>query len=564
MTLPSPSPRWPAGLPTHLACPERSVHDNLAQAARERPDAVATIFYGGTLTYAELLERVEGLCAFLQHVCGVRRGDRVLLDLQNSPQFVASYYAILRADAVVVPVNPMNLERELRYLAEDSGARVAIVGDEVADRFDALMGGAIDHLVVARYGDLVPADTPYALPDVVAAPRVIRAPRPDLHDWNAAVATPDAPLPHLAGPDDVCVQPYTSGTTGHPKGCVHTHRSVMFTAVAQAVWYAMTPDSVLTAVQPLFHVAGMQGSMNAGLYAGAAMVLMARWDRDLVPTLFEDFGVTFWNAAPTMVVDVMASPNFSERAFASLRTLTGGGAAMPQAVAAQLRERFGLEFVEGYGMTETMSPTHINPPAHPKRQCLGIPIFDTDARVVDPETLAELPDDAVGEIVVSGPQILQRYWNRPEADAGAFFERDGKRFLRTGDMGRRDAEGYFFAVDRIKRMINASGFKVWPAEVEALMYEHPAIRECCVVAARDARRGETVKAFVVLKSDAHVTSQDLVDWARTAMASYKAPRIVEFTASLPRSASNKIDWRRLQDAPSSVPVSPQEELRDTA
>ncbi|CAN5688030.1 long-chain fatty acid--CoA ligase [soil metagenome] len=547
----TPSPRWPEGLPTHLACPERSVYANLEAVAAERPNAVATIFYGGLLRYAELKDHVDRLCAHLQHACGVKRGDRVLLDMQNSPQYIASYYAILRADAVVVPVNPMNMARELRYLAEDSGARVALIGAELLERFAALHGDVLDHLVVARYGDLVPADCGYALPEVVAAAPVVLPATAGLHAWTDAVQTEAAPLPHLAQPDDVCLQPYTSGTTGHPKGCVHTHRSVMFTAVAQAVWYDMTPDSVVTAVQPLFHVAGMQGSMNAGIYAGSAMLVMARWDRDLVPQLFEDFGVTFWNAAPTMVVDVMASPRFSERAFATLRTLTGGGAAMPQAVAAQLRERFGLEFCEGYGMTETMSPTHINPPAHPKRQCLGIAIFDTDARVIDPATLAELPAGEVGEIIVSGPQVLRSYWNRPDADAEAFINIDGKRFLRTGDMGRCDDEGYFFAVDRIKRMINASGFKVWPAEVEAMMYEHPAIRECCVVAARDERRGETVKAFVVLHDYAQgsVDAQALIDWARATMASYKAPRIVEFASALPRSGSNKIDWRSLQDAP---------------
>jgi fatty-acyl-CoA synthase len=188
--------------------------------------------------------------------------------------------------------------------------------------------------------------------------------------------------------------------------------------------------------------------------------------------------------------------------------------------------------------------------AAPKRQCLGIAVHETDARIVDPESLIELDDNVVGEIVVNGPQVLQGYWNRPQADAECFIELSGKRFLRTGDLGYRDAEGYFFAVDRLKRMINVSGFKVWPAEVEAAMYQNRAIRECCIVSAPDSYRGETVKALVVLDDGARATTSpdDIVSWARSAMASYKAPRAVVFVDALPRTASNKVNWRLLQDA----------------
>lgn len=201
-------------------------------------------------------------------------------------------------------------------------------------------------------------------------------------------------------------------------------------------------------------------------------------------------------------------------------------------------------------MTETMSPTHLNPLAAPKRQCLGIAVHETDARVIDPDTLEELGDGTVGEIIVHGPQVLQGYWNKPDADASAFIQRDGRRFLRTGDLGYRDADGYFFAVDRLKRMINVSGFKVWPAEVEAMMYEHPAIRECCVISSPDSYCGETVKALVAVHEAARstISPDDILSWSRARMASYKAPRSVVFVDSLPRSESNKISWRLLQDA----------------
>lgn len=549
-TTPVLSPAWPPDEPWQLALPDGTLYDALARAARSRPSHQATLFYGASLTYAELLQRVDALAGYLQADCGVGRGDRVLIALQNSPHHVMAYYAVMRADAVIVPVNPMNRTAEIEYLAADSGATVAIIGSELIEMFAPLVGRAITHALVAQYRDEVPAATPYTLPSCVTeSPRDVPS-SAGWHGWASALANNLAPAEMRAGPDDLMILPYTSGTTGKPKACMHTHRSALFTAVLQARWYGLGADDVMTGFMPLFHVAGMQGSMNSAIVSGAALLLMARWDKDLLPDLFETHGVTFWNAAPTMIVDVLASAGFRDRCFAKLKVLTGGGAAMPTAVAERLKGRFGLDFVEGYGMTETMSPTHLNPVAAPKRQCLGIAVHETDARVIDPDSLTELDDNVVGEIVVHGPQVLQGYWNRPQANAESFLELAGKRFLRTGDLGYRDADGYFFAVDRLKRMINVSGFKVWPAEVEAAMYQHRAVRECCIVSAPDAYRGETVKALVVLDEAARagISPGDLVSWARGAMASYKAPRSVVFVDALPRTASNKVDWRRLQDA----------------
>jgi fatty-acyl-CoA synthase len=221
---------------------------------------------------------------------------------------------------------------------------------------------------------------------------------------------------------------------------------------------------------------------------------------------------------------------------------------MPEALARKLEQVFGLPYVEGYGLSETMAPTHINPPQRPKRQCGGIPIFNTDARVVDTEKFTELKPNEVGEIIVSGPQVFRGYWKQPEATAEVFLEHDGKRFFRTGDLGYYDEEGYFFITDRLKRMINASGFKVWPAEVEALLYGHPAVQEACVIGAPDGYRGETVKALIVLKTNSSNTKPaDITDWARDKMAAYKVPRLVEFVEQLPKTPTGKILWRELQE-----------------
>jgi fatty-acyl-CoA synthase len=546
----SRSPAWPDGEPWRLDLPEGTLYDALARTADERPDHLATLFYGSAISYGELRRRIDAIAGFLQQVCGVAAGDRVLIALQNSPHYIAAYYAVMRANAVIVPVNPMNKTAEIDYLAADSGALVAIIGGDLIDQFAALAGGALAHVVVADYGEELPDECNYALPACVTQSAVEMPATAGWHCWQQAITCIAPPSAMMATPDTLVILPYTSGTTGKPKACMHSHRSALFTAVLQARWYRLGGDDVMTAFQPLFHVAGMQGSMNAAIAVGATMVLMARWDKDLIPDLFATHGVTFWNAAPTMIIDVLASPRFRDDCLAKLKILTGGGAAMPAAVAERLKTRFGLDFVEGYGMTETMSPTHLNPLAAPKPQCLGIPVHETDARVIDPETLAELGEGSVGEIIVAGPQVLRGYWNRPEADAIAFIEIDGKRFLRTGDLGTRDADGYFFAVDRLKRMINVSGFKVWPAEVEATMYQHPAIRECCIISAPDPYRGETVKALVILHEAAkgEASADELIGWARGAMASYKAPRAIVFVDSLPRSESNKIRWKLLQDA----------------
>ena len=343
--------------------------------------------------------------------------------------------------------------------------------------------------------------------------------------------------------------PYTSGTTGHPKGCMHTHRSVMSTLVGGVVWFQRTQDSVFLSALPLFHVTGLSGSLNGPLYVGGTIIVLPRWDRDTAALCMQRYRVNTFQAITTMLVDFLSNPKLPEYDLGSLRVVRGGGAAMPAAVAAKLLALTGQHFVEGYGMSETMAATHINPMHRPKPQCLGIPVFDVDARLIDPVTLREVPQGETGEIVVAGPQVMRGYWNDAAATAQAFTLIDGQRFLRTGDLAMVDEDGYFFMVDRLKRMINASGYKVWPAEVEALLYHHPAILEACVIAARDAKRGETVKALVVLKDEHRgtVTEVQVIEWAHAHMAAYKSPRIVEFVPSLPKSGSGKVQWRELQE-----------------
>jgi fatty-acyl-CoA synthase len=530
---------WPPGQPRTLELPRETVYANLAASAARQPERAAIDYYGRRIAYRDLKREVDALAGFLQQRCGVARGDRVLLYLQNSPQFVIGYYAILRADAVVVPVNPMNLTDELTHYVEDSQAHVAIVGQDVLPRIESL---GLSRLVVASYADYLPDETDLPLPGFLRGSQGSSA-------WKDAIHANLAPAPHAAGPDDLAVMPYTSGTTGKPKGCMHTHSSVQATTVPYLNWRGVQDGAVVLCALPMFHVTGMQAGMNSPIHLGATMVILSRWDRDCAAMQIERARVTNWSAITTMMVDFLSNPKLSSYDLSSLRVLGGGGAAMPEALARKLEDVIGLPFVEGYGLSETMAPSHINPPQRPKRQCAGIPFFNTDARVIDVESLSELASNQVGEIIVHGPQVFRGYWNQPEATAEAFLLHDGKRFFRTGDLGYYDEEGYFFITDRLKRMLNCAGFKVWPAEVEAMLYAHPAIQEACVIGARDAYRGETVKAVIVLKPQAKgaVLAQEIMEWARGKMAAFKVPRIVEFVDELPRTATGKILWRKLQE-----------------
>lgn len=538
---------WPDLVPKFLDLPATSLYSNLSVSALRYPQHPAIIYYGTTLTYAELEQQAEALAGYLQRA-GVQAGDRVLLYMQNSPQFVIGFYAILRANAVVVPVNPMNRKAELEYLIADTEAEVALCGRELLDNISGLVGHTqLREVIVSAYGEYVREPTDLALPDAVTLDSSLPD-LPGLTPWQQAMEAAYQPGPLTAGPDDLCVIPYSSGTTGNPKGCTHTHHSAMATTVYCSVWGNSQHDVVQLVSVPMFHVTGMQVCMNASIYLGATQVIMTRWDRKTAARLIERHGITSWRNIPTMVVDLLSDPDIEQYDLSTLKSIGGGGAAMPAAIAAKLENKLGLRYSEGYGLSETLSATHMNPPAAPKAQCLGIPIIGVDARVIDVDSLREVGVGETGEIVLHGEQVFQGYWRRPEATAEAFIELDGKRFFRSGDLGHYDEEGYFFLVDRVKRMINASGYKVWPAEVEALLYGHPAVHEVCIISAPDERRGETVKAVVVLAAGHDgTTADDILDWCKNNMSAYKCPKLVEFVDSLPKSPAGKIMWRALQE-----------------
>jgi fatty-acyl-CoA synthase len=550
---------WPARLPHSLVLPDTTLWFNLEVSAQRYPHKAAYVFFGQSLTFLQLHQQAQALAGWLQQQ-GVAQGDRVLLFMQNCPQFVTAFYAVQRAGAVVVPVNPMNRAEEFTHYITDAQALVAITTADLAgivseanQRVLAAGHPGLRQTLVTRLSDALPAQM---AAEEMPAPALLAWLMSDptlpaqCTRWADALQATLRPGEVAVSPDDMALLPYTSGTTGLPKGCVHTHRTLMANVVGGGLWGAVSAETISLGVVPMFHITGMMYSVLASVYSASTVLLMPRWDRELAGRLISRHKVTHWTCIPTMIIDLFGSPNYQSFDLSSLRYLSGGGAAMPQAVAARLQEEFGLTFAEGYGLTETAAPSHANPPDRAKLQCLGIPIFGVDSRVIDPTSLAEMPNDEVGEIVTHGPMVFKGYWGHPEATAAAFIEIDGKAFFRTGDLGRRDSEGYFFITDRLKRMINASGFKIWPSEVELLLFGCPLVQEACVIAAHDAYRGETVKAVVVLREAARgkTSEQDIIDWSRQHMAVYKAPRIVEFVDALPKSGAGKVMWRKLQEA----------------
>jgi len=530
---------WPPHLPRILAPASITLTQSLADSAAHHPEHTAIGFFGREITYRRLRQEAQAFAGWLRNRAGVKPGDRVILYMQNSPQWVIAYYGVLAADAIVVPVNPMNRTGELQRYRDDSGAEVAVCAQELVE----FANGRFREIVVASYADYLPAQPEFDLPNwITASPGVFSG----CHSWSAVLAANETPPASVARPGDFAILNYTSGSSGEPKGCRHTHRSFLHSTAGLSLWHGHTPDTVFLGVAPMYQIAGLVNSLNCAIYSGGTLVPLPRWDRTLAVQLIERYRITFAGLAPAAVADLLDKPDLSRYDLSSLTRLSSGGSTMPKALWDRVQSVLGLPFIEVYGMTEA-GTIAINPIERPKSQCLGVPFFNADVRILDS-----------GEITVRGPQLFEGYWNRPADDAEAFIEIAGQRYFRTGDIGYADEEGYLFMTDRLKRMINASGYKVWPAEIEAVLAQHPDVLEVCVIAARDPRRGETVKALVVPRpaSAESLQASDLIEWSRQRLAAFKYPRIIEFVPALPKSPAGKILWRELQqrDATRQVPL----------
>ena len=533
---------WPYYLPFTIDYPEMDIWEMLESPSRLYRNKDALIYYGNRIKYRELWQNVKNLSTYIK-MMGFGKGDRIGIMMQNSPQFIISFFAISRSGATIVLMSPALDMETAEYIATDTNLKMVITTAELLKVPWELHEKFNIPVICGLLKDYI-KEPDIPVPEFILADLDIKG-----IPWSEAVENrPDAGNIE-SGANAEALIAYTSGTTGIPKGCVHTNRSVISNAIGASIWRRLTSSAIELGAAPFFHVTGLSFSMLSPVYSGATIAILTRWNSEAAIEAIEKYRVTHFVSVAPMIVDLLNQKNLEKRDFSSMRFIGGGGAAMPEILAENMEDLFHIPFVEGYGMTETMGQTHINPPEHRKLQCIGIPQFGFDAKIISTETGTPVEEDT-GEIVVRGPSLFTGYLNKPLDTMQAFVDIDGQKYLRTGDIGYMDNEGSFFVVDRLKRMINRAGFKVWPAQVDSLMLKHPDILEACVVGTPDPRNGEEVKAYVVLRGqekNKKISEIEIVEWAKKEIGGYKYPRIVEFIESLPKTATGKVDWRKLQE-----------------
>ena len=538
--LPDESPRswfkvWPSHLPHALDYPLAPAWWILERSLDKYPERIAiryldhdTLAERETLTYAALASRARALAVGLQRL-GIGPGARVALCLPNSPALITSFYGTWRAGATVVPINPVATVSELRYQLSDAEASLLIAASGTATTACTVASAMGIPLVLTSE-----AGSSSARGGIPFEELVIEDGRP------LKTTTIDAS-------QDVAVILYTGGTTGTPKGAMLTHHNIVANTVQFGEWYAFEPGAeTCIGVLPMFHSGGMSGVMNIPLYAGATLLVLSRFRPATVVQAVERYHATRLFGVPTMFIALLNHADSRRADYSSLRACRTNAAPLPPSVKAAFDELVGREvLVEGYGLTETSPLTHANPIHRAKPGSIGIPIADTDAKIVDLLTGADLPEGVPGELLIRGPQVMSGYWNRPEETAAAMTG----GWFHTGDVAQMDGDGYFFIVDRTKDQINTAGFKVWPREVEEVLYTHPAVEMVAVVGVDDAYRGEAVKAFVVLKENYHqrISTTALLSFCQERLMPYKVPRLIEFRDALPISAAGKMLRRLLRD-----------------
>jgi long-chain acyl-CoA synthetase len=528
-------------VPHHMTYPELPLHEILDSAVVDVPDRPATSFLGATLTFAEIKQRSDRLAAALERFA-IAKGDRVGIMLPNCPQYMIAAFAILRRGAIVVNINPTYTARELLGIAVDSGITLLITLDVLAP----LALGIQTETSLAAI--VVTSLAEYSAQ--AAAPPSVAGTTP-LADLITSATQKVVRVPIAAS--DVAVLQYTGGTTGTPKGAMLTHANIFANVVQTEAFMYRTKtrgDARYLLVIPYFHIYAFTVGMMMGVWNGALQVLIPKYEPEHVLTAIRDFRPTYFPAVPTVFVSLLNHPRAGEFHLEGVRTFNSGGAPCPPEVIEQWEQTFGRPLYEGYGLSETSPVTHTTPQlAHRKVGSIGLPLPDTDIKVVDIETgTRDLAAGQAGELCISGPQVMKGYWNRADETAQALrIHADGRRWFHTGDVAQIDEDGYTTIVQRKKDMIIVDGFNVYPSEVESVLYLHPAVKLAAVIGVPDRYHGETVKACIVLKEHAAATADDLIACCANDLAPFKVPKQVEIRSSLPMSAVGKILYRVLRE-----------------
>ncbi|MGG3470944.1 long-chain fatty acid--CoA ligase [Neobacillus pocheonensis] len=526
---------WLAHYPESIAktvdLPNKTVSHILQETAEKYPTNNALSFYGKKIIYKELSSLVYSFTSALQQN-QVQKGDRVAIMLPNCPQYVVSYYGALTAGAIVTQVNPMSVERELEYILKDSGAETIVVLDALYPRVKSVQARTnLKNIIVVS---LQPAGQEFASD---------RSFESFLTEGNGNVIPIEFEPEH-----DVAVLQYTGGTTGRSKGAMLTHRNILANVIQCYEFFKhefqVGKERCLTVI-PLFHVFGMSSCMNLSIYTASESIMLPRFDLEEVLNTIKNEQPTTFPGVPTMYVAITNHPRAEEYGISSIRTCNSGSAPMPIELMREFEGKTSAKILEGYGLSEASPTTHCNPPfADRKPGSVGIGVPSTEYKIVDLATgTAEVSAGELGEVIIKGPQIMKGYWNMPEETANTL--RDG--WLYTGDIAKVDEDGYLYIIDRKKDMIIASGYNIYPRDIEEVLYEHPSVQEAVVIGVPDPYRGEDVKAVIVLKAGKRATNEEIIQYCKQNLAAYKVPRIVEFRDQLPKTGVGKILRRTLRE-----------------
>ncbi|AZN39450.1 long-chain-fatty-acid--CoA ligase [Paenibacillus albus] len=549
---------YPGEVPNTLDIPNISISDLLLQTAAKFPSNEALHFYGKRTTYRELLAAANRMAAGLQAV-GIGKGDRVAIMLPNCPQTVIAYYGVLLAGAVAVMTNPLYVERELTHQLKDSGARCIITLDLLYPRLARVRGEAPEEGPVPQLRTVLITSIQDELPFPKNMLYPIKQRRaghnPSIPYGKHGVTrytsflskAPKLPAEAAVNPEsDTAQLQYTGGTTGLAKGVILTHRNLVANVLQCSAWFYRVDEGKerFLAALPLFHVFGLTSLMNLSILKAGSLILLPRFEVLTVLQTIRKLKPTVFPGAPTMYIALLNHPDVKKYDLSSIKVCVSGSSPLPLEVQTKFEALTGGRLIEGYGLTEASPVTHVNPIWTKRRiGSIGLPLPNTEARIADMETGEDVPEGEIGELLVRGPQVMKGYWNNEAATEASFRG----EWLRTGDLAQVDRDGFFAIVDRIKDIIIASGFNVYPREIEEVLYEHPGVRDACVIGVKDEYRGETVKAYVVLRKDVHVSAMQLDRWCRDRLAVFKVPHLYEFRTELPMSMIGKVLRRKLQE-----------------
>jgi long-chain acyl-CoA synthetase len=541
---------WPAGVPTELIyrLGPKPLFEYLRQNAREMPDKAAYIYYGRTMTWSELDRYSDCFAGFLNSV-GIGKGDKVMLFMQNCPQYLIAHHGTQKLGAIVVPANPMFKEMELEYEANDVGASVIVTTDDLYPTLEKVRDKTgLKDVVITNYRDMASKDSPLRFPEELQREKRSFARTHSLMNILEH-PSPGFPEPGIDIWEDVAMIVYTSGTTGRPKGAMLTYGNALFKVASSSTFYRIKKEDIFLSVMPICHIAGNVLGVGMPVYSGATVVLLTRFEPDVVMAAIDRYRCTRLYGVTPMLIAMMNHPEAKKVNLTSIeQTLcTSFGIALTEEIGRSWRDFVGGAPVleAGYGLSETHTCDIFMPQERIKFGANGIPAFDTDIRIVDPTTGREQPVGEQGEILIRNPGVFKGYLNNPEGTAATL--RNG--WVYTGDIGRFDQDGYLYFLGRIKEMIKCSGYSVFPEDVEVMLISHPAVAQAAVIGVPDPSRGESVKAFIVLKPEykGKVTPEDIMAWSKENMAAYKYPRGLEFRDQLPMTGAGKVLRRLLKD-----------------